>query len=305
MKTNWDDLIQRYLAEQTSAEETRQLETALKSDDDLVDLYLRYAELDVALGVTAESTEATRELLIAPAKNFYPYWFSWRPLTAAAAGIIFGILCTSVVFGYDGIRFVKAVQLNLVNAGFEMGEGPLKPGYSRQVAQWTGTALLATTAEGQRCARLTPMLPLKEKSRAGVLLQTLDLETMGAMQTPEGTRLVLSVEVNASGLPPAGMRQFALRVLTFSQSAQEVLEVIWPNHPKAAEANVVRTVEVDADAKTWQRLRTPLELPKGTRSVMIEISGPRTPLGTEVESLPEFCVDSVRAHLEIPREVLP
>lgn len=45
-------------------------------------------------------------------------------------------------------------------------------------------------------------------------------------------------------------------------------------------------------------------LQKGTPSVMIEIRGPRTPLGSVLEAVPDFLVDAVQAHLELPREVL-
>ena len=88
MNTDWNDLIQRYIAGHTTEEETHRLETALKADDTLADLYLRHIELDLALEVKASSAEVMRELLTAPVmpetRHGLP-WLSWRPLTAAAA----------------------------------------------------------------------------------------------------------------------------------------------------------------------------------------------------------------------------
>ena len=97
MNTDWNDLIQRYLAEQTTEEEMRRLAAALRADDALADLYLRHTELDVALEAEAASAEVTRELLSAPmvseTRRGGP-WPSWRPLVAAAACVIFALILT-------------------------------------------------------------------------------------------------------------------------------------------------------------------------------------------------------------------
>lgn len=110
MNTDWNDLIQRYIDGQTSQIETRRLQAALKADDALADLYLRHTELDVALEAEAASAEVTRELLSAPmasATSRGGHWLSWRPLTAAAAIVVFGLL----VFGSSrrGVK-VEVVQ---------------------------------------------------------------------------------------------------------------------------------------------------------------------------------------------------
>lgn len=310
-----DELLQRWSDGSITADELRELTAKLAKPEHqstLLDDWLLESSLPdrlpgAAVAGLQESAMNRRIERIAPVRaKQWAGWLSWRPLTAAAAGLVIGLFSASMVYGFISQAAAgRVVPLVVMNAGFETGEGPLKPGHSRLVAEWNGAGALAATPEGRRCARLAPSLPLKEKSRAGVLLQTLDLETMGAVHVPEGARLVISAEINASHEPAAGMRQFALRVLTFPQTAGEVLASIWPDQQEAAEANVVRTLEVDGDARSWQRLRTRLELPKGTRSVMIEISGPRTPPGTQVDSLPEFWVDAVQAHLELPREVLP
>ena len=46
-------------------------------------------------------------------------WYSWRPATAAAAGIVFGMLCTSVLFGYVVQRAVQRFPLAVFDPGFE------------------------------------------------------------------------------------------------------------------------------------------------------------------------------------------
>ena len=81
MKTDWHELIQRYLADLTTAEETDTLQAALKTDANLRALYLDYMNLDVALGALAEA-----EKIAMPQAQRHARWHAWLPL-AAAAGV--------------------------------------------------------------------------------------------------------------------------------------------------------------------------------------------------------------------------
>lgn len=92
LNTDWNDLIQRYIAGLTSDEETLRLEAALKADDALADLFLRHIELNLALEVSASSAEVTRELLAAPISTSGLNWPSWRPLTAVVSIALLGLV---------------------------------------------------------------------------------------------------------------------------------------------------------------------------------------------------------------------
>lgn len=82
MKTDWHELIQRYLAGLGTAEETDRLQAALKSDAAMRALFLDYMNLDVALSALA-GIDADRGLI--PQVQRHARWLSWRPLAAAAA----------------------------------------------------------------------------------------------------------------------------------------------------------------------------------------------------------------------------
>ena len=82
MKTDWHELIQRYLAGLSTAEETDMLQAALKTDAGMRALFLDYMNLDVALGALA-GIDVDRGL--ATQEQRQTRWFSWRPLAAAAA----------------------------------------------------------------------------------------------------------------------------------------------------------------------------------------------------------------------------
>lgn len=77
MNKDWHDPIQRHLAGLSSAEETTELQNALKADARLRALFLDYANLDAALGALADAAESPRAR--------HARWLAWRPLAAAAA----------------------------------------------------------------------------------------------------------------------------------------------------------------------------------------------------------------------------
>ncbi|WP_397385297.1 hypothetical protein [Prosthecobacter sp.] len=116
------------------------LQTRLKADTDLRRLYLHYMNLDVALEAQAGSRDRVIDLLrAAPLTENNPAgrWYSWRPLTAAAAGIALGMFCTSVVFGYVGPRVVEKVK-TVFDEGFESGVTKTEDGLPREVRHWSG-----------------------------------------------------------------------------------------------------------------------------------------------------------------------
>lgn len=94
MNTDWHELIQRYLADLTTAEETDTLQAALKTDANLRALFLDYMNLDVALGALAEAAERTA---VDPLPTPQPRWTTWRPLATAAACAAL-LLCGALLF---------------------------------------------------------------------------------------------------------------------------------------------------------------------------------------------------------------
>ena len=124
------ELMRRYLDGVASLEETQELEALIVKDASVRQDFLRYTHLDSALAGVGRSQPS----VVAPCRSV---WFSWRPLTAAAAGIVFGMFCTSLVFGYSMPRMVERV-LNLVNAGFEESVAPLPDGIPLRFGVWSG-----------------------------------------------------------------------------------------------------------------------------------------------------------------------
>ena len=151
MNPDSHDLIQHHMAGLLTEDEAAILQTRLKADTDLRRLYLHYMNLDVALEAKAGSRDQMIDLMrAAPLTENKPAgrWLSWRPLTAAAAGIVFGMLCTSVVFGFVGQRQVeKKTPLAVVQPSFEDAQMPLAKGFPPAPSLWTGDVAKVVPAE--------------------------------------------------------------------------------------------------------------------------------------------------------------
>jgi len=94
MKLYWHEQIQRYVAGESTQEETIALQQALKDDAELRALYLDYLNLDVALGAAAEvatmtGSEITRMAIYpgASARSILHYW-RWIAAAAACAALV-------------------------------------------------------------------------------------------------------------------------------------------------------------------------------------------------------------------------
>jgi hypothetical protein len=128
-------------------------------------------------------------------------WLSWRPLTAAAAGIIFGMFCTSVVFGYVMPRAVATASrlFALVDGSFEKTMGRVASGFPSEFGKWSGDeaeAVEESSVEGSRALRFVraerePALPNYGAASCDVY-QLVDLRSLKADADPGEATLELS-----------------------------------------------------------------------------------------------------------------
>jgi hypothetical protein len=122
------ELVRRYLGGEATVEEARRLESMLAVDAQLRRDYLAYARVEAGL-----SSKVRPKLVKTAPPN---RWLTWRPLAAAAAGIVFGMFCTSVVFAYVAPSLGKV--LTLLQDSFESGPAPEVTGLPKEIGEWSG-----------------------------------------------------------------------------------------------------------------------------------------------------------------------
>jgi hypothetical protein len=280
MNHDWHDLIQRYIAGTLSDDEALALQNALKSDDDLRALYLDYMNLDVALGSHAESRVAVNEILASPMDrepSRTTRWFSWRPLTAAVAGIVFGMFCTSVVFGFVVQRGVeKKTPLAVVQPSFEDAQMPLAKGFPDASAHWGGDAAKVVEPENgvqPEDGKFMLRLEASPKGSPRAVYQVLDLASLVSSAGGEIREIEISASFAAADAESA--MRYMIRVFAVSE-ARGNLDATWFDHRDEAIASATRGLDVTPGNKGWQTLSLKIQVPRTARSLVL-LFGVRTP----------------------------
>jgi hypothetical protein len=312
MNTDWNELIHRYITGQTSDEETRHLEASLKADDDLADLYLRHIELEIALETQASSAQITRELLSAPAELVTrrgTNWYAWRPLTAAAAGIVFGMLCTSVVFGFVNQRAaVKKVPLLAFDVGLEDVTQTLKDGLPDRVGQWGMDEASIVAAEenvvplqGELMLRLEPIPPQKPvKNHTSRAYQMLDLRSQPvAMMNGE-----VEAEVTASFCATNSelSSRYLIRAIALDEAPETATKNFWSKVESDGVVSESQRFDTLPGKSGWHTFSMKLRLPPGSQTLVL-IFGAVPPEDTLRPALVHY-LDDVQVSLLTP-QLLP
>lgn len=301
MNPDSHDLIQRHMAGLLTEDEAAVLQTRLKADTELRRLYLHYMNLDVALEAQAGSRDRVIDLLrAAPLTENKPAgrWFAWRPLTAAAAGIVFGMFCTSVVFGY--VAQSRARSVTVLAEGFEDAEMPLDRDLPRRTGAWSGDFTrphagneIATPLEGSRLVTL----PQTKGRRFSYAMRFVDLSTLPASEVSQNRQ----IEVSASflGHEPGVADLFQIRLAAFGGSLEEA-RAIWlsPQLDEKALLHVARTVTIPAGEGGWKKLHATMELPPGTTLLLVSLAA--AVADNNVPKTPHY-LDDVRIQLQTLR----
>jgi hypothetical protein len=294
MNPDSHDLIQRHMAGLLTEDEAATLQTRLKADTDLRRLYLHYMNLDVALEAQAGSRDRVIDLLrAAPLTEHKPAgrWFSWRPLTAAAAGIVFGMFCTSMVWALAGPGKVRRVPLSVADGSFENRDFRPKPGFPDRAGVWAGDAAQSVSAaDGTRMARLEPVA--EGGRQFSYLHQIVPLPA-------DAPQVEVSVSFQAADMKQA--HRYALRLAGFAESPPEV-RPLWREFTESAVSSVFRGTTVKADEQGWKTLTARLDLPPGTRSLVIAVGARSLDAAAPLQA---HFIDEVKATLIIPETPLP
>lgn len=295
------ELMRRYLEGVASLEDTQELEALIVKDVSVRQDFLRYTHLDSALaGVrrSQPSVAATRRSV----------WLSWRPLTAAAAGIMFGMFCTSVVFGYVMPQAVATASrlFTLVDGSFEGLPGRVAAGFPSEFGVWSGDEAEAAdtvAVDGRRALRFVraerePALPNYGAASCDVY-QLVDLRSLKADVDPGEATLELSARFLDSRQKAGEKVKFICRLYAFS-GTPDVLPAEWPLSQKEALAAGSGTFDSFGGAPaTWQTVSTKVLLPPGADFAVIHlvVHKPKNPAGTEALFGDQFA-DDVRLTLK-------
>jgi len=304
MNTDWHDLIQRHMVGTLDVQEAAILQSGLKTNPELRTVYLHYMNLDVALEAHAGSSATVNEMLISPnaaEPNRSARWFAWRPLIAAAAGIVFGMFCTSVVFGYVAQRAaVKRTPLPIFDPGFESMK-PLDKGLPHNLGEWGVRAARMVPAEngvqplqGHHMLRMEPILVGdQDDNHYSQAYQILDLHSL---PLDEGSG-AMEAQVKASFCAPESLAKarYLIRVVALSEPPATATENFWSKAEHSGVVSLTQRFETEAGDSDWHAFSVKMPLPVGTRSLVIILSA--TSPKDETVQAPVRYLDDVQVSL--------
>ena len=151
MNTHLNEILNRWREGTLSDEELRCLTEALDTPEGRAALrrdWFLEAALPEALRTSPvlKLPQQLDPMATAQAKR-WPGRFSWRPLTAAAAGLLIGLFSASVVFAYVAPSLRKAMTLRVFDDSFDAGVDGTVPGLRSACDVWSGDEAQVVAAE--------------------------------------------------------------------------------------------------------------------------------------------------------------
>jgi hypothetical protein len=298
------ELMRLYLDGVASLEETQELESLIVKDASVRQDFLRYTHLDSALA----GVRISQPSVVAPRRSV---WLSWRPLTAAAAGIVFGMLCTSVVFGFVTQRttLVEKVPLAVFDPGFEDVAHPLDGGLPNRVGQWGVDSAKLVPAEngvqpleGQYMMRLEPIPHEKlVKNHTSRVYQLLDLRA----QPLESLVGDFEVQVTASFFATRQdfNSRYLIRVIALDEPPETATKEFWSKTERDDVVSVSQRYDRMPGDGGWQTCSLRIPLPRVAKTLVF-ILGALPPGDASLQSSAHY-LDDVHVSLLASESKLP
>ena len=243
-------------------------------------------------------------------------WLAWRPLTAVAAGILFGLFGASMVFGVGG-RWTEKVT-SLFRESFETGPAPSVTGVPQQLSQWSGDfSELVGEQQGIKPAHGTKMIRMlradfegksvTKLNTHGDLMKIVDVRPF--TRDTNGGEVVFSASAlfNAASFPEAERYDGVVTLYAVDEIGSTEKNLL--KNSLAHTCNGLG-LSLDRNPTTWESATARLQLPAGTNFVILKVSVRHMPKNKEpLSTLPNSItfsghfVDDVRASIHVRKVV--
>ncbi|MES2595334.1 MAG: hypothetical protein V4662_08365 [Verrucomicrobiota bacterium] len=308
-------LFTAHASDTLTGEEHDELQETLRRDAEARALW--FVHQDIEVGLHAHLGQPHPQITHPVRRSS---WTSWRPLTAAAAGLALGLFSATLVLGY----VVPSLQMRieLFSDSFESGTAPLANGKQPlEIGHWGGDYTELTPAVGRiKPATGQHMLRFVRADYEGQHLpesfssdsfQLLDLRPYKKELT-EGTAVVrLSALFNGDLTMAEGPFSCVLKLYALDAELVEQRRsgAFTGSIRERMLANSSSTrVRLDANPATWQKAGNELRLPPGTDYLMIQVGMTNDSKKTAEpkDAFPAHYVDRVQVVLaHVPEVTLP
>ncbi len=298
---NPEPLIAAYLDGVLTDTERAELNTWLKADAAnlrrFTEAVMFEQQIRTAAHATAEQQAAVDFASSIVQMKPHSRWFQWRPLMAAAAGLVIGLFGASVVFGFVVQRGAeKRTPLAVFEPGFENAQMPLAIGFPDGAGRWSGDAAQVVAAENGVLPKEGKFMLRLEPLSIGVprIYQVLDLQSLPSGAGGESREIEVSASFATAGAE-APVR-YVIRAFGVTEAPGN-LDAAWFDRRDEAVALAARGLDVMPGTKGWQTISVKIQVPREARSLVLFFAV-RTP-DKAARTSPHY-LDDVRVSLLTP-----
>lgn len=297
------ELIRRSIDGTATAEDMQVLQELLRQDPAARRLYARYANVDAALSSGGISLHEPARTASARVR-----WLTWRPLTAAAAGLVLGLFSASLVWAVASPRLQswRSRTLPLVNGDFEEDKPLSADGVPVVYGTWSGDRAEITTAQAgvqpKHGARMFRFLRSDSsvqaellKSRTGNMYQVVDMKPLRQELADGLARLDWSSWFQWVPAAEEKGMTFAVNVWTFT-GEPSILTANWRDHLYRETAKSGSKQAFEDSPAQWRQLKGSMIIPPDTDFLVIELKAipPESAPGAEPYAFAGCYADDVR-----------
>lgn len=279
-----DELLQRWSDGSITADELRELTAKLAEpehqsallDDWLLESSLpdRLPGASVASLPEAHRTTGLLKTAEQPQTRKWAGWLSWRPLTAAAAGLVIGLFSASMVYGLvvqHGLG--RKTPLPVLEPSFEDARMPLAKGFPPGPSLWTGDVSKVVPAENG----VTPkdghhMLRLETTAHGAPVLFPRLYQIIALPPSSTDSR---EIEVSASfaSADPGSSPHYTVRAYAVNEAPERLgpdwFAQHWSVERDEAIASAATSIENLPGSTDWQSIGLHMQVPSKARSLVV------------------------------------
>lgn len=267
--TRFEELLLAYEDNVLSTEELAEFKQLLAASPTT---RRRLVESSVMYNIAASHTIPDKVIEI-PDKKL-PLGVKWIPLTSVAAGIMLGVFCTTLVYGYVLPREAVTTSriINLFDGGFEKSTGRLDAHIPKDFGKWSGNEsdiVEGRAIAGKKALRFIKGEPnephLISPSKACDVFQLVDLRSMKATSSDSETILELSAQFLDARDLNGDEITFICFITVFSGSPEEMRN----EDALARGSAIVRST--GGEPEKWHSVKAKVTLPQDADFAMVQI----------------------------------
>ncbi len=273
----WRRMIELHLLDELSEAEFAELNTAMQEDREVRDLYRRACHADMRLQRLSSEAAVTQPISMKPASFFA------RPFAAAAAGLMLGVFCTSMIWAAS--ESGRETILTLFQDSFESGNSPIPAGGPVESDAWggdfaeivdSGAFSEVTPVDGKRMFRFR-RADYKGKENpvgyVGDIYRVIDLHEQAAVIAVEDSIVMVEAAFGSVQFEESGRFVGSISLNAFDAVPQDGDEwralIGTPRRMEEFALASARRRDALSSQGSWHPIRLEMRLPRGARFLLI------------------------------------